>query len=450
LVFMGVAIFWVVRSAESQKPLAAIPLGDGRILQIEAVTYGTNHHLGNQSSDNLLSRLTAWLLNSLYQRRSTAKNTESWVTGLDVPSLVVWVNAVSAVAGTNVDCQAIRMELVNDHDEHFGTATSAWTGRQTFWRVGHVFKVYPRDETNLTLRVTTWKNNQSSVVIIPNPHVVRPAEWTGADLPQQTNFADLNIVLARLRLRTNALSPRYYETRTVYWDPVWELRCGSEKVTGWTKPEWLAEDPLGNRGQYLGTNQPFLRFSATFYPAATNVAAKLLAALPLSPVTNKESVVWWNQAARQGTNGILVLGLFPPGTRVFENGQLLTNPPVKTGPVRNGAPSGWTGISQAVSPLKLVHYNSHYSITNCVIYVSAPNFSGPARLAVRLRDEQGRYWETKAGSQRGVNGIYPFLLELPSDVVHVTPELVLLSPVEATFTVKTPSISVATSDPALP
>src|SRR5262249_21323521 len=133
---------------------------------------------------------------------------------------------------------------------------------------------------------------------------------------------------------------------------------------------------------------------------------------------------------------------------VFEDGQLLTNPHISSGPVRGGAPSGWTGMSKAVNPMKVVHYNSHYSITNSVIYVSAPNFHGPERLAMRLRDEQGRNFSGKPESQRGVNGVYAFLIELPSDVFQATPELVLLPPVKTEFTVKTPGISGATGHAA--
>jgi hypothetical protein len=468
LVLMGAAMFWATRSGMSQKPLAAVALGDGRILQVEAVTYGVNHHIGNEGSDNLLWRLTARLPGPLYERFAS-KNPEAKITGLESPALVVWVNAVSEAAGTNLDCQGIRVELVNERGEYFESETSSWFGRKKFWRVGHVFKIYPRDESKLILRVTNWKNNQISHLEIPNPHVVRSAAWTGQDLPQQKSVGDLDIVLAGLRLRTNNASPKYYETRTVYWEPVWELRRGAEKVDGWTEPEWLAEDALGNRGQYLGTNQPVLRFSATFYPAATNAgAAQLLATLPQTPVTNLQTIVWWNQTVRHGSNDILALGLFPPGTRVFEDGVLLTNPPVSMGATRGGAPSGWTGARRAVNPLKVVHYSGHYSTTNSVIYVSAPKLgratplamhlgdkqgeAGQAlkvvetRLAMRLRDEQGRNWVATPESQGAVNGIYPFLVQLPPDATQITPELVLLKPVEAEFTVKTSGTPAAGGD----
>ena len=55
---------------------------------------------------------------------------------------------------------------------------------------------------------------------------------------------------------------------------------------------------------------------------------------------------------------------------------------------------------------------------------------------MRLRDEQGRNWVAKPESQGEVDGIYPFLFTLPSEVNQVTPELLLLKLVEAEFIVK--------------
>ena len=439
------AVFWA-SSRKSQQPLATVALGDGRILQIEAVGYGTNHHIGDPRS-GVFWRLTAWLPGRWYQRFAP-RNPEANITGLESPALVVWVNAVSEAAGTNVDCQSIRVALVNERGERFEDATSYWFGGQKFWRVGHLFKIYPRSEGKLTLEVTTWKKGVTNQVEFPNPHMVKPAAWTGLDLPRQKTIGDVDIVLAGLRLRTNGASPRYYKTQMAYWEPEWELRRGPEKLAGWDKPEWEAEDPLGNRGKYLGTNQPVLRFSATFYPAATNAgAAQLLATLPQTAATNLQTIAWWNQTVRPESNGITVLGLFSAGNYVFQNGVLLTNPPVSMGAVRGGAPSGWTGQSQALNPLKVVEYHGYYSTTNCVIFVSAPKLGKVSRLAIRLRDGQGRYSAAKPEPQGAADGVYPFLVTLPPDVNLVTPELVLLKPVEAEFTVKVPGTGGGTAPP---
>ena len=438
LVLIAAAVFWAARSPVSQKPLAAVALGDGRILQIEAVTYGANHHVGSRASE-VVRRLGSWLPRRLLSLFAP-KYPEAVISGLDSPALVVWVNAVSAAAGTNVDCQGIRVELVDEHGQHYGSATSSWFGGDKFWRVGHVFQVYPRSQSHLTMQVTTWKGDITNQLQLPNPHVVQPAAWTGLDLPQQKPAGDLNIVLTALRLRTNGVPPKYWQTRAIYWEPVWELRRRNEKIGGWDEPEWFAEDPTGNRGEQLGANQPVLRYSATFYPAATNAqAAQLLATLPQIFLTNLPSILWWNQTVRYEAENISILGLFPAGSYVFNRGAFLTNPPVSMGPVRGGAPSGWTGQSVTVNPLKVVFYHSHYSTTNCVIYVSAPKLGGKTRLAMRLRDDQGRFWVAKAEPQGAEDGIHPFLVNLPPEVIRVTPELVVLKPAEAEFMVRVPS-----------
>ena len=434
-VFIG-AMLLPGNSGTAKKPLASAALGDGRILQVDAVTYGTNHQVGDHSS-MYLRRLRAWL-----PRRISAffepKNPQVTINGLDHPALVVWVSAVSVATGTNVDCQGLRVELVNEQGEHFESAFSSWYGGYKFWRVGHVFEVYPRDEARLTLEVTGWRTGKTNVLEFPNPHVVRPAAWTGQDLPQQKPAGDLTIVLAGLGFRTNGVPGKYYSSRLVSWEPVWELRRGGETVDGWNEPEWHAEDAIGNFGKYLGTNQPVLRVSARFYPTVTNAAAQVLTTLAPTVVTKLHGGVWWNQPAKLGSNNLTVVGFFPAGDYVFQDGIMLTNPPVRMGAVGGGAPSGWTGQDEPVGVSKVVHYDGHYSTKDSVIYVSAPHLDAALRLAVRLRDEQGRVWEAKPESQGAAHGVYPFLVALPPGVIRATPELVLLKPVEAEFMVNVP------------
>jgi hypothetical protein len=93
----------------------------------------------------------------------------------------------------------------------------------------------------------------------------------------------------------------------------------------------------------------------------------------------------------------------------------------------------------AVNPLTVVAYHGYYSTTNSVIYVSAAKLGAKARLAMRLRDDQGRCWLAQPEPQGPVDGIYPFLVDLPPEVNRVTPELVVLKPVEAEFTAKIPA-----------
>jgi len=167
------------------------------------------------------------------------------VVHLDQPGLVVWVNAIDPATGKQVDCQGIRVEFIDEHDDLFGQDTSSWFGGNGFWRVGHVFHAFPRTQRELTFQVTPWRSNETVQVKFPNPYVVTPARWSGQPLPQQKRAGDLEIVLTRLTLSTNGGPKNHWESPARYWESAWELRQGGQPATGWDAPEWISEDPSG-------------------------------------------------------------------------------------------------------------------------------------------------------------------------------------------------------------
>lgn len=437
-VVAGLSVLWISRPHQATS-LTSVNLGDGRILQIEGVTYGTNNRIGSARS-RWISPLYPWLPNKVMQWLEP-KIPQSTIDGLSRPSLVVWVNAIDAVTRSNVDCQGIRVELVGKDGDLF-ESDPHWTSfANQFIRVGHVFESYPRTETNLTLKVTTWKAQQTSRMEFSNPFIARPEAWTGQALPQEKAVADLTISLTQLMARTNGYpKPKYWETPSVYWEPVWDLRQGTSIARGWDAPEWFAEDSTGNHAQRLGVHQPVLRFSAAFYPSPTNGdAVQILATLPAIVVTNLHAISWWNQKITLGNMEIEALGFFPAGSYVFSDGMFVTNHS-GMGAVGGGAPTGWTGQSMQTNPLKVKYYHGHYSVTNSIIYVHATTLGPLNRLAIRLRDERGALWLTQPEPQGSSDGIYPFLINLPPEVQHVIPELVLLKPATAQFTVKVPTV----------
>jgi hypothetical protein len=430
--FLGVTML-VMRSKPSG-PLAQMELADGRVLQIEGVTYGTDHRMGHHSI--IFERFGPWLPQHLRDRLQprTPENTIE----LERPGLVVWVNAIDPDSGTNVDCQGIRTEFVDKYGDLFGTETSHWFGGQSFYRVGHVFYSYPRAEGELTFRVTPWKKDKNRPVTaqIPNPHVERGVAWSGKP-PPQTNFTGpLEIILAGLNARTN--EAKYWQTPSTYFEPVWELRQNGMPAHGWSEPEWFAEDSTGNRGQYLGQHQSVLRFSVMVHPLATNTAAiASVVALPRVDLGILTNQTVWNSKLLIGTNEIAALGVCPAGTYTFAGGNFdPTGPPM--GAVRGGAGSGWVSQTSRVTPMKLQVKRSHYT-PNPTIYIRAAKLGDMDRLAVRLRDDFGRWWVAKPESQGNPEGVHAFLIELPTEVTWAVPELVLLKPVQAEFLVKTPA-----------
>ena len=430
LLLIGVVAWFT--AIQQSGPIATLTLADGRILQIEGVGYGTEHQIGRPSL--VVRYFGPWLPQGV-RRFLEPEYPESRIH-LDRPGLVVWVNARDPFTGKHVDCQGIRAEFVGKAGDLFGEDTSSWFGGQSFWRVGHVFYSYPRDEKQLKLRITPYRTNVFSGVTLLNPKVAHGGNWSGAPLPQSKSIGKIEIIMSGLTLRTNGAAGEFWRTASRYWEPSWEFRENGKPTAGWETPEWFAEDATGNRGQYLGIHQPVLRYSATVYPQATNVAAgALVGSLPRIDLAQVSTNIWWNRKYSAGSNEIVVLGLCPPGMHQFSDGDYDTNGPAMA-PVRGGAPSGWVSTSRRMTPLRVKEWHGHYT-PNPTLYVRAPGIHEPERLAVRLRDDQGRYWAAKPESQGSPDGIHPFLLELPADVTNIVPDLVLLKPVQAEFLVET-------------
>jgi hypothetical protein len=434
VVCAGVLLIVMLRVSGDHTPLASAQLADGRIFQIEGTTFGTNHVMGSRSL--IVDRFGPWLPAKVTRFLSPTRPQNS--INLEQPALVVWVNAIDPATGKQIDCQGVRVEFEDEHGDVFGSTTSHWFGGNSFWRVGHVFKAFPRGQRDLKFRVTPWRTNQVSEVTFPNPRPTRPAPWTGQALPQQRSAGDFTIRLTRLIAATNGGPQRFWATASRFWEPVWELRHRGQPANGWDAPEWFAEDPTGNHGKHLGTHQPVLRFTATFYPAATNVERTFL--LTNCPAVARESLssnAWWDLQAEE----ITILGILPPGTHHFSDGVYQSNPPPaqRMGPVGGGAPSGWVGRSERVSPAQTKFWHGHYTPMP-TLYVRAPSVKSGERLAVRLRDEQERLWVAKPEPQGAPGAIYPFLIDLPPEVKTVIAEVLLLKPVQASFDVDTTKV----------
>lgn len=436
------ALIWTSRP---KAPLQ-LPLADGRILQIEGVTYGKKHSIGEPAV--FYEHFRPWLPNKLKQWLEP-KHPKSTIT-LDHPGLVVWVNALDPKGGTNIDCQMLRAEFVDSHGQVFAADTSSWYGSQAFWRVGHIFYVYPRDESQLNLQIVPWRTNRASNIKIANPNVVRAAQWTGKALPQVKTIGGIDLELTRLTIRTNGApaedagpnSRNYYfeypsQSPAAYFEPSWTFRKDGHELAGWTEPEWTAEDPLGNRGKRLGVHQSVLRFLATVYPKANNfAAAPAIATLPPINLSQLTTNIWWNTTCTAGTNTFIAMGICSPGVQVFCEGEYDTNSPAGMSPVHGGSRSGWVGRMRRINPLQVKNEAGHYS-PDPTIYIRAPDLKDPERLAVRLKDSEGKYWETEPDTQGSPEGIHAFMLRFPTNVITVVPEIVLLKPTEADFLVNT-------------
>jgi hypothetical protein len=416
--------------------LAEVQVADGRIFVIEALTYGTNHAVGHASA--LVERFGPWMPKPLRDLLSPKVPQTSFT--LSQPALVVWVHALDGLARTNVDCQGIRLEFEDEHGDLWGQRRSGHHSFEGHFNRGyHVFEAFPRKAGQLTLNLTPWRGSNPVSVTLPNPHPTRAENWSGLPVPQILLTNGIEIVLAGLSARTNGAPDRYWETPSRYWAPEWKLERGGEPASGWQDAEWEAFDPHGNRGQFLGLNQPVLRYRVSYQPYATNAEATTpLVALPPAALDAMATNSIWLRTSRVESIEVVATGLMTTRMNFFTDGVYQRVAPVPIGPTRGGAPTGWVSSSKRVSPVKVVTHRGHYA-DRPVVYLQCADPELAKRLGVRVRDEQGRLWPTTRETQGNPDGIIPFMLDVPPEVTNVVAEIVRLNPVGAEFTVRTPT-----------
>jgi hypothetical protein len=440
LVLVGLALLFavvgLVFNEPHKGPLAEVAVDDGRIIVVEAITYGTNHAVGNASL--LVDRLGPWMPKRLRDFLSPKVPRTSITTGPD--TLVVWLNALDANSRTNVDCQGLLVEFEDEAGDLWGKEMSNWHAfpdHNRFIRIGHSFAVYPRSAEELTLRITPLRSTNTVTVTVRNPRVTQPAKWTGQPAPQRRLTNGLEIVLEELSARTNGAPDEPWVTRSRYWEPSWKLLSDGAEIHGWRPPEWIAADPLGNHGQFLGLHQPVLRYSVTFHPEVTNeLATEIVASLPtVSLAAGATNTLWFRTNSLQGIE-VAVIGLMTTPMNFFTEGVYEPAPP-PLGITQGGAPTGWVSSGRRLSPVKHVMYRGHYA-DRPVIYLQCRDAALAGNLGVRLRDDQDRLWPTTRESQGNPDGLLPFMLDVPPGITSVTPEIVWLNAVGAEFTVRTP------------
>lgn len=431
------ALIAVVLFARPSPPLGEVLVDDGRIIVVEAITYGADHKVGNASP--IVERFGRWMPKRL--RDFLTPKVPRTAVSTDSDTLVIWLNALDANSRTNVDCQKLRVEMIDENGDLWGQKTRFWRAFETtsFIRIGHAFAAYPRADKDLTLRITPWSSTNTVTLKLSNPRPVQPMQWSGASVPVSWTAGDLTIELTRLAARTNGGPDKPWETPARYWEPEWRLHAGGTEAAGWLLPEWTATDPLGNEGQFLGLHQPVLRYAVSFQPAVTNLAATtILASLPAALQNGVANDTTWLQTNAVDGVEVVAIGLMTSRMNFFTDGVYQAVPPIPIGPTQGGAPTGWVSASKRVNPLRAVTHRGHYT-DRPTVYLQCVDERLSKLLGVRVRDEQNRYWPTTRETQGSPDGIIPFMLDISAGVTNVTPEIVLLKPLEAEFTVRTPA-----------
>src|SRR5436190_617728 len=106
VLILSMALLVSRRISQSGKMLASVRTSDGRIFQIEAVTFGKAHQVGTQSILN--ERFGRWMPQKVRQLLEPERPRSRM--HFEEPALVVWLTAIDPATGKHVDCQGVRLE----------------------------------------------------------------------------------------------------------------------------------------------------------------------------------------------------------------------------------------------------------------------------------------------------------------------------------------------------
>jgi len=190
-----------------------LTLADGRILQIEGVTYGTHPpHWPALRSFREFWTMAANDTANWFEPRSPENTID-----LERPGLVVWVNAIDPMSGTKTWTVRVSGRVVDQNGDLFEFGHQQWFGGPEFWRVGHVFYGLPARRGAVDVSCDTVDEGQDTPVTVrfANPQVGQvPRTGSGEALPQTRAVGPYTITLSRLDARTN--EAKYWQTPSTW------------------------------------------------------------------------------------------------------------------------------------------------------------------------------------------------------------------------------------------
>lgn len=233
-------------------------LPDGKVLRIEAVTWGRNHRL-----DYEYTPPGSW---AFWDRRRTP------IThGAGVDQLMVWMTCHDGRTGRALDFDWWSGSSAVDANgdelpdrvpflQQFGArGSSSGGGSRPFradrssydtWIVSSSFPAFRTNGGRFELRV---KNLAGEVVAtVPLTHPSPPAiqTWTPEELPATKSSGDVSVTLQRLNAHSSKSITNGVETTWWYYSPQGTVSVNSQPAPDWHVNLLEIFDPLGNQQNY--------------------------------------------------------------------------------------------------------------------------------------------------------------------------------------------------------
>jgi len=410
----------------AQRPVAEIQLTGNLRASIDKLSFGTRHEIGE--STPIRDRLQQWLPRRV-DHALRSRHPHAIVTS-ESDSLVIWVTIRDVEFRSSGKFPSLGI---------VGTNETNWEPTQTHWfpfpnkvyRMAYVFGRYPRGDEHFELIIAEREPADVRRVTVANPFPQLVIDPVKVSLPARKEVGEFSIILTRLNRRTDITKTGPY-AKYQYWEPEARLLWRGNLVAGWEPVTWQAFDSQGNWGDQLGMDLESLRYRVVFYPKAVNTnATAVLWTAPSEIVGRIGSNSVWDAEYEHRGELIKLIGQFGPGMNVFARGQYASN--FVNAPMPNSrGKTQWNWV-QADGLDRHGHVTDRPTI---YLHVASEEFG--RNIGLRVRDPAGRIWPTTREPLGPRGGVIPFMLDVPAGVTNVVPEIVLLNPVAAEFTVRTP------------
>lgn len=373
LLIVGLVGAWIVLiSKRTQSPQAAFQMPDGTRMQVEGLTFGSNHTFVKGSA--LLATLRKHAPGKL-KDLLPAQYSTSVIMGEEM--LLLWYNQFNPATGTYTNASLDSFRVIDEHKCVFRVSGYSSGGSAAGYNVGHAHvRVFPRRQKTFKIQAQNFPVTNIEWTV-ENPFVTNPPAWKPEPLPA-TRMADDGTQFTLERIKG------HFYAGGSWFEPRFTVLHEGENRTEWYKPSVQYIDATGNRdSSQLCPYEPAWKLDVRFYkshkaPFPENQILRVTN-LTIPPSGQFLSLVGTNTLAGVTMRLIALCG---PGEFSFSNSVCVAS---------NEWASNWAGESHSSSyssgPPEHIKLTFRRKEPTVLLYLDGVERTDD--LLVRVRDRQG-------------------------------------------------------------
>lgn len=290
LVIVGLSLLALLAPKQSLRANEFV-MSDGKVLRIEAVTWGKQHRLNFDYSSS-----ASW---EFWNRRTMPVQ-----YGMGHDQLMVWMTCRDARSGRSLDFDWWSGSLVVDslgeelRDSNpmfwqFGPRGSSGGGGQRpfradrsgydTWLVGSAFPAFRTDQGHFKLQVKNLAGEVIGNIELTHPSPPVAQTWQAEELPATKSVGNVAVTMNRLNANSQSHSHNGVEQKWWYYWPDASVSENGQPTNEWSVNQLNVTDPLGNQPQYgqsLSIREPAWKVRVV---AVRNQTSKFTAAETWNP-----------------------------------------------------------------------------------------------------------------------------------------------------------------------